>query len=160
MPSAWPGANISAENDASQQGRKLSSPKLPTPLDISAKNLTSTPPEKSGSVSSACSNLDKIGHSNEKCNESVVKNNNSSNHNNDLNTSGNGNVKGNIVPRGSVTSLGAVLAATTLAASAASTEVATQLISPNTSTRRKNSKKTVNQSSASGKYGILTILYM
>lgn len=158
MPGAWPGATNSLTVDVSLKDSTLSSTKVISPLDPSAKNITTSQPGKSGSSSSRAS-LVKLSHSNEKCNESVgINNNTSSKHNNDLNPSGVGMVNGNIVSRGSITSVGAVLAAATLAASAASTEVATQLISPNASLRRQNSKQKQNQSSTKGKYRIIIII--
>ena len=79
-----------------------------------------------------------------------MKNTNSFNRNNSLTPSAAGRYNCRITPRGSITSVGAILAGATLASSIGSNEVATQLVSPEGSLRRKDSKQQQNTLSTKG----------
>ena len=151
MPGAWPGTTITATNNPVQNNGKESTPKVLSPLDVSAKAFSTNERRKSGSGSSSSENAKKNSHTNDNVVKSVgIKDNNDCNRNSSLTPSAAAVARNRISARGSITSVGAVLVGATLAASTGSNEVATQLISPEGSIRRKNSRQQQNHPSTKG----------
>ena len=149
MPGAWPGTTISIPTDAVQNQRKASTPKLLSPLDNSTKPLNEIERRKSGSIKTCSRRGSKRNQTDENFSEEKeIIDSNTCNRTNSLTPSA--AATRNITSRGSITSVGAVLAGATLAASTGSTEVATQLVSPEGSLRRKNSCQQMNSTSAKG----------
>ena len=161
MPGAWPGTTITEAAKPVQSIRKASIPKVISPLDVSANECSTNQGGKSGSVSSLSENAKKSNHSKQNSVKSVGKSeSNCCNRNSSLTPSAAAKAKNRITARGSITSVGAVLAGATLAASTGSTEVATQLISPEGSLRRKNSSQQQNPPSTKGILGCINNIYV
>ena len=152
MPGAWPGTTISISPDAVQNQRKASTPKLLSPLDNNTKDLNDTERRKSGSIKAGSRRGSKRNLTDENLTEEKnIVDGNTCNRNNSLTPSAAAARRNsNITSRGSITSVGAVLAGATLAASTGSTEVATQLVSPEGSIRRKSLTQQINSSSIKG----------
>ena len=140
MPGAWPGTTISISPDAVQNQRKASIPKLLSPLDNNTKDLNDSERRKSGSIKVGSRRGSKRSQPEGSLSEERdIVDGNAINRNNSLTPTAAARRNSNITSRGSITSVGAVLAGATLAASTGSTEVATQLVSPEGSIRRKGS---------------------
>ena len=170
MPGSWPmlTGTVNSPSNLIDGNQKNTSPppKVLSPSKISNQRLLSNQTAKPSSPSSG-SNSIKSNHSRESCNnsnasynEDGISHRSSDNCSNEVKRSSIGMVNGRIVSRGSITSAGAAFVGGTLAASAASTEAATQLLSPNASVRRKNSKQKLTQSTTEGNENILELSHL
>ena len=151
MPGAWPGTTKPISPDAVQNQRKASTPKLLSPLDNNTKELNENDRRKSVSIKSASRRGSKRNPTDENTEDKDIIDSNAFNRHNSLTPSAAARRNSNITSRGSITSVGAVLAGATLAISTGSTEVATQLLSPEGSVRRKSSIQQIDSSSSKGK---------
>ena len=155
MPGAWPGSTVVVSPDAGQNKRKVSVAQILPPVDVPAKDANTSRPKKSGSESSVTDNAVKSNTNNEHSTKTgIINERKQSKRNDSLIPAATSMVNGNISARGSITSVGAVLAGATLAASTGSNEVATQLLSPEGSLRVKNPNHHQNQSENKGIYNI------
>ena len=123
----------------------------PYSLDNNTKDLNDSERRKSGSIKVGSRRGSKRSQPEGSLSEERdIVDGNAINRNNSLTPSAAARRNSNITSRGSITSVGAVLAGATLAASTGSTEVATQLVSPEGSIRRKGSTQQSNSSSVKG----------
>ena len=146
MPGAWPGSTVSVTpGTGAQAQRKTSVPKALSPLNASAKGSIKENKEAASVASPIGAGIN--GKDSQQCTSSEIQKNDRKV---SLTSSAVGSIKGRISARGSITSVGAVLAGATLAASSGSHQVSNQLVSPNGSMKRKNSKQTNHTSTAKG----------
>ena len=111
MPGTWPGTTITEAANTVQAIRKASTPKVLSPLNVSAKEFNTNEGGKSGSVSSLSENARKSNHSKE--NIDKISDNICCNRNSSLTPSAAAKAKRRISARGSITSVGAILAGAT-----------------------------------------------
>ena len=135
MPGAWPGSSVSVTPGTGVQAqRKTSVPKALSPSSGPAKGSIKENKEAASVASPIGAGIN--SKDSQQCTSSEIQKNDRKV---SLTSSAVGSIKGNISARGSITSVGAVLAGATLAASTGSHQVANQLVSPNGSVKRTNS---------------------